>query len=149
MVIRPIAPDDSELYRDLLVSLSDRDRYLRFFHTIRRVGEAEMDPFVRANPNMLGYLAIENGEAIGAAHAFLDEMRSSAEFAVEVRPDHRHRGIGGKLLEHVIHELRAHGVRELVAHSLFDNTEFALVAVGAHMRPEREGAGTNLWRLQL
>jgi len=149
MDIRPIAPADADLYRKLLVSLSDRDLYLRFFHTMRELGDAEIEPFVRANPDMLGYVAIEDGEVVGAAHAFIDQPRSIAEFAVEVRPEYRHRGVGGKLLEHVIRELRAHGVHELVAHSLFDNTEFALVAADAHMRPAREGAGVNLWRLHL
>jgi len=149
MDIRPIAPEDVDLYRELLMSLSDRDLYLRFFHTVRKVGKAEIDPFVRTNPNMLGYVAIENGAVVGAAHAFIDEKCFSAEFAVEVRPEYRHRGVGGKLLDRVIGELRAHGVRELVAHSLFDNTEFAQVAADAHMHSEREGAGVNLWRLKL
>jgi len=149
MVIRPLVPDDADLYRELLVSLSERDRYLRFFHTVRRVGEAEIEPFVRDNPNMIGLMAIENGEAVGAAHAFIDEARSSAEFAVQVRPEYRHRGIGGQLLEHAIRELHKRGVRELVAHSFIDNSEFTLVATDAHMRPEREGAGVNLWRLPI
>lgn len=149
MDIRPIGPGDEELYRGLLASLSERDLYLRFFHSVRQIGAAEIDPFLRPNPDMLGFLAIENDEAIGAAHAFVDRPSSSAEFAVQVRPEHRHRGIGGKLLDRVIRELSTRGVREVVAHSLFDNTEFALVAADAHMRPEREGAGVNLWRLRL
>lgn len=149
MVIRPLVPDDADIYRDLLVSLSDRDRYLRFFHTLRRVGENEIEPFVRDNPNMLGLVAIENGQAVGAAHAFIDETGSSAEFAIQVRPEYRHRGIGGQLLDRAIHELHERGVRELIAHSFVDNSEFALVATDAHMHPEREGAGVNLWRLPI
>ena len=149
MDIRPIAPTDKELYRDLLASLSDRDRYLRFFHTVRQVGEAEIEPFLRPNPDMVGFLVIENGAAIGAAHAFVDRKRSSAEFAIEVRPQYRHRGIGAKLLDRIVCELRTRGVRELIAHSLSDNTEFGLVAADARMHSEPEGAGVNLWRLRL
>lgn len=149
MVIRSITPQDTALYRELLVSLNDRDRYLRFFHSVPNIGPAEIEPFVLDRPDMIGLLAIEDGKAVGAAHAFIDAERSSAEFAVEVRPDYRHHGIGGKLLAKAVDELRARGVRELVAHSLFDNTEFALMASEAHMKAKSEGAGVNLWRLSL
>jgi len=149
VIIRAIAPEDEGLYRELLVSLNDRDRYLRFFHSVPNIGEPEIARFVRPVPDMIGLIAIEDRKALGAAHAFIDAERSSAEFAVEVRPDYRHRGIGGRLLASAADELRRRGVREIVAHSLFDNKEFALIAREAHMRPESEGGGVRLWRLPL
>lgn len=149
MIIRAIAPEDEALYRELLVSLNDRDRYLRFFHTVPNIGRSEIAPFIQTGPDMIGLLAIEDGKAVGAAHAFIDADRSSAEFAVEVRPDYRHRGIGGRLLAAAVEELRKRGIHELVAHSLFDNAEFALIAAEAHMKPQSEGAGVNLWRLPI
>jgi len=148
MQIRRIGPEDEAIYRELLVSLNDRDRYLRFFHSVPTIGPREVQPFVCERPDMIGMLAIEDGKALGAAHAFIDED-DSAEFAVEVRPDNRHQGIGGKLLAALVEALRERGVRELVAHSLFDNSEFALIACEAHMKPEPEGAGVNLWRLPI
>lgn len=147
MEIRPILPEDESLYRDLLVSLNERDRYLRFFHTVPAIGASEVLPFVRSRPDMVGLIAVEDGRAVGAAHAFIDDGK--AEFAVEVRPDCRHHGIGGKLLAEIVSRLRNQGVRELVAHSLFDNTEFALIASEANMAPKQEGAGVSLWRLPL
>lgn len=148
MVIRPIQPEDEPLYRELLVSLNDRDRYLRFFHSVPNIGPSEVLPFVQSRPDMIGMLAIENEKALGAAHAFV-EKDGSAEFAVEVRPDYRHHGIGGKLLSALVERLRERGVRELIAHSLYDNNEFALIASEAQMTPESEGAGVNLWRLKI
>jgi len=148
MVIRPIEPGDEALYRELLVSLNDRDRYLRFFHSVPNIGPSEVLPFVRSRRDMIGVLAIEDGKALGAAHAFIEDD-GSAEFAVEVRPDYRHHGIGGKLLATLVQKLRERGVRELIAHSLYDNSEFALIASEAQMTPESEGAGVNLWRLPI
>lgn len=147
MEIRPILPEDESLYRELLVSLNERDRYLRFFHTVPNIGASEVLPFVRPRPDMIGLIAVEGGRAVGAAHAFIDDGK--AEFAVEVRPDCRHHGIGSKLLAEIAMRLREQGVRELVAHSLFDNAEFALIASEANMAPKQEGAGVNLWRLPL
>jgi acetyltransferase len=147
MDIRPIVPEDETLYRELLVSLNERDRYLRFFHTVPAIGAREVLPFVHSRPDMVGLIAVEDGRAVGAAHAFIDD--GSAEFAVEVRPDRRHHGIGGKLLAEIVRRLREQGVRELVAHSLYDNAEFALIASEADMKPKFEGAGVNLWRLPL
>ncbi len=147
MEIRPISPEDESLYRDLLASLDERDRYLRFFHTVPAIGSREVLPFVHPRPDMIGLIAVEDGRAVGAAHAFID--RESAEFAVEVRPDCRHHGVGGKLLAEIARRSRERGVRELVAHSLCDNTEFALIASEASMKPKPEGAGVNLWRLPL
>lgn len=148
MEIRAIGPEDEGLYRELLVSLTDRDRYLRFFHSVPKIGDSEIVPFVQTRSDMIGLVAVENGKALGAAHAFIDPG-GSAEFAVEVRPDYRHRGIGGKLLAALVERLRSRGVREIVAHSLYDNTEFALIASEADMQPAPEGAGVNLWRLPL
>lgn len=148
MEIRPIVPEDELLYHELLVSLTDRDRYLRFFHSVPNIGPAEVLPFVRSRPDMVGLLAVEGGKALGAAHAFIEDD-GSAEFAVEVRPDYRHHGIGGKLLAALVEQLRERGVRELVAHSLYDNSEFALIAAEANMTPKSEGAGVNLWRLPI
>ena len=147
MEIRAIGPEDAAIYRDLLISLNERDRYLRFFHTVTAIGERDVQPFVCSRPDMVGLIAVEDGKAVGAAHAFIDDGK--AEFAVEVRPDCRHHGIGGKLLAEVARRLRERGVREMVAHSLFDNGEFALIASEANMAPKSEGAGVNLWRLPL
>ena len=148
MEIRPIVATDEPLYRELLISLDDRDRYLRFFHSVPNIGAAEVLPFVTPRDDMLGLIAIEDGKAAGAAHAFIDPD-GSAEFAIEVRPDQRHHGIGGKLLSALVARLRERGVRELVAHSLFDNAEFALIASEATMQPESEGGGVRLWRLPI
>ena len=149
MIVRAIAPEDEGLYRELLVSLNDRDRYLRFFHSVPNIGDAQIKPFITPRPDMIGLLAVEDGKAVGAAHVFIDDARSTGEFAVEVRPDYRHRGIGGKLLTAASEEAHARGVRELVAHSLFDNSEFAAIASEAHMKAESEGAGVRLWRMRL
>lgn len=148
MEIREIQAADEALYRELLVSLNDRDRYLRFFHSVPSIGPREILPFVKPREDMIGVVAVERGKALGAAHAFID-AKGAAEFAVEVRPDYRHQGIGGKLLAVLVEKLRERGVRELVAHSLYDNSEFALIASEAQMKPEPEGAGVNLWRLLL
>ena len=149
MEIRAIVPEDEALYRELLVSLNDRDRFLRFFHSVATIGQAEVVPFVKSRSDMIGLIAIQDGKALGAAHGFIDTQRSTAEFAIEVRPDYRHRGIGSKLMATMIEELKRRGVRELVAHSLWDNSEFALIASDAHMQPKSEGGGVNLWRLRL
>jgi GNAT superfamily N-acetyltransferase len=148
MLIRGILREDEALYRELLESLNDRDRYLRFFHSMPNIRPAEVLPFVTPRDDMLGLIAIEDGKAVGAAHAFID-TDGNAEFAVEVRPDYRHRGIGGKLLSALVESLRERGVHEVVAHSLLDNAEFALVASEAHMHSESEGAGVRLWRLPI
>ena len=146
--IRSIRADDEALYRELLVSLNDRDRYLRFFHSVPNIGPAEVLPFVTPRDDMMGLIAIEDGKALGAAHAFID-TDGSAELAVQVRPDYRHQGIGGKLLSSLVERLRERGVHELVAHSLFDNAEFALIASESQMRSEAEGGGVSLWRLPI
>src|SRR5690349_13804309 len=118
MIIRPLEDRDAPLYRDLLASLSERDRYLRFFHHISTIGEAEVVPFVIPEQNMIGMIAEENGVALGAAHAFITP-NGEAELAIVVRPGVRHQGIGTKLVAAVNAILRDRGIRTVVAHSLF------------------------------
>ena len=147
MLIRALHPSDEELYRELMNSLTDRDRYLRFFHVVRELGPAEIVPFVIDRADMIGLVAVEDGRALGAAHGFVDGTR--AEVSIAVRPEMRRHGIGGKLLGELIEELRGRGVREVVAHSLHENREFGELAREAHMHGQWEDGGVTQWRLRL
>ena len=128
--------------------MSDRDRYYRFFHVVPSPEELEVATFVQPSPRRVGIIALDEGEAVGAAHAFIDD-EGTAEFAVVVRPGHRHEGIGGGLLAAVAGELKARGAKEIIAHSLRENTEFGLIAREAQMRPQWEGPGIVRWTMKL
>ena len=106
MQIRPIKPTDTEHYRSILERTSLEDRYCRFFHAVDHFDPAEISRFVELPPDAVGFIAEENGRALGVVHAFMVE-RDTAELAIIVAADARRRGVGFALTSRVITALRA------------------------------------------
>jgi GNAT superfamily N-acetyltransferase len=130
MHIRPIKPTDTEHYRSVLERTSLEDRYCRFFHAVDHFAPAEIRRFVELPPDAVGFIAEENGRALGVAHAFMVE-RNTAELAIIVAADARRRGVGFALTSRVIAALRARGCRRIIAYALRANFAFANLARAA------------------
>ena len=71
MHIRPIKPTDTEHYRSILERTSPEDRSCRFFHAVDHFDQAEIRRFVELPPDAVGFIAEENGRALGVVHAFM------------------------------------------------------------------------------
>jgi GNAT superfamily N-acetyltransferase len=147
MHVRAMAPTDGENYRSILERTSDEDRYCRFFHVVDHFDPEFVEQYVVARPDILGFIAEEDGKPLGAAHAVgIDER--SAELAIIVAQDARRRGVARALLTRLIAELPAHGYKELIAYALRENRAFSGLAKTVGMNPDPiDDARVTTWRL--
>ncbi len=123
--VRPVRPEDERLVRAFFEKVSPEDLRLRFFAPIRELSTAfivrltQLD-YARAN----AFVAIDEatGEMIGGVRLHADANYETAEFAILLRSDLKGRGLGWKLMEHIIDYARAEGLKRIEGQILRENT---------------------------
>lgn len=126
--IRTIRPDDRELVRAAIARMSDRSRYLRFFSGAKEPPPWVIERLVDADgEHHLAWAAFDSEDplkpAIGAVHAFLDNDHDGcAEFSAAVLDEFHGLGLGKLLTATILLEASEHGVQELVANVLSENS---------------------------
>ena len=146
--IRSIQAADERLYRSILDRTSEEDRYCRFLHVVNHFDPVEIRRFVEPAPDLVGFIAIEGDEALGAAHAcFLAD--GSAELAIIVARDARHHGIAYALVRRVIDALAERGCCRMIAYALFENYAMTALALSLGMTADGVDASVTLWTLEM
>ncbi|MET3649201.1 bifunctional acetate--CoA ligase family protein/GNAT family N-acetyltransferase [Phyllobacterium ifriqiyense] len=122
--VRPIRPEDVNLYPPFLVNVSQHDLRLRFLSprqafsddALRRLTQLDYD-------RDMAFVALdkESGELAGIARLSSDPDREIAEYAVLVRTDLQGRGLGWQLLLQLINFAKAEGIRQMEGLILSDN----------------------------
>jgi GNAT superfamily N-acetyltransferase len=103
VTVRPVRPDDRDLFRSGFERMSGESRYRRFMSHKKALSERELDFFTRLDHDLheaIGALDASTGEGAGVArmHRRPDDP-SIAEAAVTVVDDWQGKGLGGVLLE--------------------------------------------------
>jgi acetyltransferase len=122
-LLRPIRPDDEPMYEAFFSRITSADlqmrfftaapdRSFRFFARMTQIDYAREMAFVAATPT----------ELLGVARLVADPDYSNAEFAVIVRSDLKGKGLGYKLMLHLIGYARAEGLDVLQGDVLAANT---------------------------
>ena len=141
--IRSIGPSHGERIAAHLLSLSPRDRYLRF-------GYAANDEQVQRYVDSLNYerddiFGIYNRklELIAMAHLAFStdaDLSSCAEFGVSVLSTARGRGYGSRLFDRAVIHARNEGVGMMFIHALTENTAMLNIARKGGATIERDGS---------
>ncbi len=142
-LIRTLDPEQLALIEGHLLSLSERDRYLRF-------GYPANDEQIGRHVAKLGFgrdelFGIFDAELqlVAVAHlAYLDApgQQQMAEFGVSVGPERRGLGYGQQLFERCVVHARNHGVSRLIVHALSENAAMLKIARKAGASVVREGS---------
>lgn len=122
--LRPIRPEDEPLLHDVVSHMSPEDLRFRFFAPLK-----EMSHQLAARLSQIDYdremaiiaLAPEDGTALGAARFSADPDNLNAEFAIALRSDFKHQGIGRLLMGRLIEIARKRGIGALQGDVLRDN----------------------------
>jgi GNAT superfamily N-acetyltransferase len=123
VVIRPIEPADRELLGAGFERLSPRSRYRRFFATIPRLTDRQLDYLTQVDQHdHVALIAIddETGDGIGDAR-FVRTGPGVAEPAIAVVDDCQGRGVGSALLDRLVERAREEDVTRFVAPVLAEN----------------------------
>ncbi|GAC1403548.1 MAG: hypothetical protein NVSMB64_05480 [Candidatus Velthaea sp.] len=148
MRIRQLNSNDEGAYRSILARTSAEDRYFRFFVALDNLDPAEIRRAVEDRPDLIGFLAEDNGRALGIAHGSLLE-NGSAELTVLVADDARRRGGGRELLRATVAHLRRLGVERIIAYSLSENYAFSKLGRSIGLQVKQAERSELLWDLPL
>jgi GNAT superfamily N-acetyltransferase len=129
VLVRPVRPDDRELFVAGFERMSPESRYRRFMGHKRNLSERELDFFTRLDHELheaIGALDVETGAGVAVARMHRHEDDPSvAEAAVTVVDDWQGRGLGGLLLGRLAWRARELGVEHFDA-SLFTSNKAML-----------------------
>ncbi|MGH8992096.1 MAG: GNAT family N-acetyltransferase [Acidimicrobiia bacterium] len=146
LVLRPVVPDDKELFLAAFERLSPLSRYRRFLSPLPRLSPAFLNYLTEVDHlHHTAWLAVveeaAGPAAVGVSRAIrLDDPRG-AEIAVTVIDPYQRRGIGRVLLGTLVLEAVETGVSRFVGLVLADNRPMVAVLrrVGARFYPEEVG----------
>ncbi|MDF3833397.1 bifunctional acetate--CoA ligase family protein/GNAT family N-acetyltransferase [Cupriavidus basilensis] len=145
LLLRPVHPEDEPAYEAFFAAMTPEDIHMRFFCMIRQPAHSQLARMTQIDyAREMAFVAI--GAADGGQPAILGEARAvtdpdnlRAEFAVAVRSDCKHRGIGGLLMNKLVAYCRARGTRELVGTTLATNTAMLRLASTSGIHVVRNG----------
>ncbi|CAM01739.1 GNAT family N-acetyltransferase [Saccharopolyspora erythraea] len=135
-LVRPVGPDDVEQVRRLHESMSEQERYFRFFgalspEALRRFVERLLDGG-DAHGLMLGVFV--GDRLVGVGHFVVLAHPEEAEVAFVVASDLHARGVATLLLEHLVSAARRRGVRRFAAEVLVENAAMLRVFTDSGLR---------------
>jgi acetyltransferase len=126
VAIRPIGPQDQAREQDFVRGLSSESRYFRFMNTLRELSPGMLQHFTSPDPERevaLVALSADPGEPrqLAVARFARNEPGDAAEFAVVVADDMQGKGLGTRLMQELIRNARARGLRRLEGTVLSSN----------------------------
>jgi acetyltransferase len=128
--LRPVRPDDAARLQDLVARTDAEDVRLRF-----RSGLARLPDVWAARLSQIDYdreMALAafdaGGDILGVVRLAGDPEGETAEFALLVRSDHQHRGLGRALMQALIDYAKARSYRQLWGSIACDNARMTGLA---------------------
>jgi len=114
ILVRPVRPQDEELYHPFFAKVTPDDLRLRFFSAIKQFGHDFIARLTQLDyARAMAFLAIDetSGDMLGAVRLHADANYETAEFAILLRSDLKGLGLGWKLMELIIDYARAEGLK--------------------------------------
>ena len=133
-MLRPILPEDEPRHLEFDNSLSDEDRYKRYFGVRSRMTHEEMAVLTQIDYSReMAFIATTmtaDGEelTLGAVRASIDPDNTEAEFAMAVRSNYQGIGLGKLLLEKLIAYYKTNNTPFLMGFTMFENRNMANLA---------------------
>ena len=128
-MIRKLWPSEWDLFREHLLRLDAKSRYLRFAHGVSDSFIAEYAARMSEDGSTV-YAFLDNGEVHAAAE--LKKLGATwgreAEAAFSVEEPYQEQGIGSELMGRLIRSARNRGVQLLYMSCLADNAKMQAVA---------------------
>lgn len=152
--VRPIRPDDEQLYARFFAGVTKNDMRLRFFSPINDLGHSFVARFTQIDyARAMAFIAIEpnSGEMLGVVRLYLNSTYDTGEYAILVRSDLKGRGLGWMLMQTLLDYARSEGVATIEGQVLSENTTMVAMCreLGFSVRTEREDPSICVVRLEL
>ena len=127
--LRPIRPEDEPAHRQFLSELTPEDNRFRFFGKVKELSHEEMAHYVNIDYDTeMAFIACISNEdgacehvTLGVVRVIIDAQGEAAEFAIVVRSDVHHQGLGWKLMDKMTRYCRSRGLKILAGEVLPEN----------------------------
>ena len=123
--MRPIRPEDEALYAEFFAGVTTDDRRLRFFTVAPDLSHrflARLTQIDYAREMAFVAVARNSGALLGVVRMVADPDYTRAEYAILVRSDLKGRGLGWRLMQHLIAYAKAEKLEQLHGAVLAGNT---------------------------
>ncbi|MDQ2778609.1 MAG: GNAT family N-acetyltransferase [Pseudomonadota bacterium] len=141
--VRPIHPEDIELERRFIESLSPASRRFRFLDTIQSPSAALLKQMTVIDPRTdAAYVALlgtgDQAQEIGVARFSAQADGADCEFAVTVADAWQHKGLGTLLMHRLIDVAKARGFKAMHSSDASDNDLMRKFAEHLHFQHRRD-----------
>lgn len=149
VLVRPIRPEDEDTHRAFDTSLSQQDRYNRYFGEVPHLGHEQLarQTQIDYDREMAFIASALNGkgvrETLGVVRVLMDPDNIEGEFAIIIRSDMKGQGLGRQLLTKMVEYCRDNGTQFITGVTMSENRGMADLArkVGFKVTHDRdEGA---------
>jgi acetyltransferase len=145
MFVRPVRPEDEDLFRAFFARVSDEDLRLRFFSAVRHFSHefiARLTQLDYARSIALVAIDPDNGEMLGAVRLLADANYERGEYGILVRSDLKGFGIGWQLMRIMIEYAGAIGLKVIEGQVLRENVTMLAMCqqLGFRIRPDADDA---------
>ncbi|QBR00173.1 GNAT family N-acetyltransferase [Paraburkholderia pallida] len=127
LTIRPIRPEDEEMHRAFIDTMTPDDLRLRFFSAVRSFDHTQLARMTQIDYDremaLIATVEGEDGEprTLGVGRAVADPDNETAEFALTIQSNLKGRGLGRLLLDRMIAYVRSRGTHWLLGEALREN----------------------------
>jgi len=145
-VVRPVRPEDEELYREFFRNVTEPDLRLRFFAPVKEFSHIFIARLTQIDyARTMAFLALDegSGEMLGAVQLHADVNHETGEYAILLRSDLQGRGLGWLLMQTMIEYASADGLRLIEGEVLSENTTMLRMCgeLGFKVEPDPEDPG--------
>ncbi len=129
--VRPVRPEDEQLFLDFFKRVNPDDVRQRFFAPIKEFTHAFIARLTQidyARSMVLVALDPDTGEMLGAVRLHADPDNENAEYAIFVRSDQQGRGLGLSLMKLIIDYGRLQGTKRIYGQVLAENVRMLALA---------------------
>jgi acetyltransferase len=122
--LRPVRPEDEEMYKVFFAHVSPEDIRLRFFAPVKEFSHAFIARLIQIDyARSFVCVAVDEitGLMLGVVRLMLDVDHEHGEYAILLRSDLKGQGLGWKLMKYMIETARAEGIRIVEGQVLSEN----------------------------
>ncbi|MBO6755145.1 MAG: bifunctional acetate--CoA ligase family protein/GNAT family N-acetyltransferase [Roseibium sp.] len=123
--VRPVKPEDEELFRAFFQAVSPADLRLRFFAPVQDFNHRFLARLTQLDyARAMAFAALDpgSGNLVGVVRLHADPDHLTGEYAVMVRSDLKGQGLGWALMKLIIRYAKADGIQTIKGEVLKENT---------------------------
>ncbi|GGK41996.1 bifunctional acetate--CoA ligase family protein/GNAT family N-acetyltransferase [Salinarimonas ramus] len=152
--VRPVRPEDEELFLAFFKRVTDEDLRLRFFAPVKDFSHSFIARLTQLDyARAIAFVAVdaETGEMMGAVRLHADANHESGEYAILLRSDLKGIGLGWRLMQLMIDWAKAEGLAHVEGQVLRENRTMLEMCkqLGFEIRADKDDPDLKVVRLDL